>query len=240
MSVTVNQDQRLFVIPCGEGFSCLGFDVCYNRLLQLATKLYEKFRISVLDEKILDTEIGTLKQYEQYQKAVRNIGARNLGTFFNNNTPKKVQRLLEDYRRSESKIRIVLGDPETGRDWMEENDVLGRVGRSTGSMKVPLLIADGECGGGAILDGNIVRMFDVASGKELYRHPKYQVPNLAIAAATEEELLTHPAYSHAVSRDGECVARFHSIGKAAQYVAFICGESMTPPNSSFGRNLRYH
>ena len=40
-NVTVNLDQRLFVIPSGGGFTCLGFDVCHKWSAGLAAELGE-------------------------------------------------------------------------------------------------------------------------------------------------------------------------------------------------------
>lgn len=228
MSITINSTQRLFVIPCGDGFSCLGFDVCFSRLAQLGAKLLSKFNIIVDDFK--ESEIGTIKQYQQYLTALDLVGSHNLGTFFSIDTPKKVQTILENYRRSGDKLRIIFGDLETGRDWLSENDVMGRVGRSTGMMKIPLMVADGENGGSGILDNSILRMLDVASRKVLYCHPKYQVPDLAITTASADAIRFNPKYTHGVSRDGSNFANFTSMAKAAQYVAFLCGECMERPN----------
>ena len=36
---TINQKQRLYVFPCGDGFSCLGFDVADRRLRAVAAWL---------------------------------------------------------------------------------------------------------------------------------------------------------------------------------------------------------
>lgn len=44
-------------------------------------------------------------------------------------------------------VRIWLGDTQTGRAWAEENDVIGTIGRSTGTMEVPLLVEAGELAG---------------------------------------------------------------------------------------------
>ena len=60
---------------------------------------------------------------------------------------------------TDRRVRLFLGDPETGRDWGEENDVTGYVGRSTGPSKVPLLLATRRSmGGGAILVDCVLRM----------------------------------------------------------------------------------
>jgi hypothetical protein len=41
--ITINTEQRLFVIPCGEGedagYTCLGFDVCEDRITRYAAEL---------------------------------------------------------------------------------------------------------------------------------------------------------------------------------------------------------
>src|SRR6186713_1405369 len=49
---------------------------------------------------------------------------------------------------------------DPGLDWMEENETIGWVGRSTGEKKIPLLIPTlDSSGGGSILDGSIVRLY---------------------------------------------------------------------------------
>jgi hypothetical protein len=49
---------------------------------------------------------------------------------------------LETDRKNQRKIRLFYGDTQTGQSWFDEHDVVGRIGRSTGSIKVPLLVAD--------------------------------------------------------------------------------------------------
>ena len=226
--IKINADQRLFVIPCGEGFSCHGFDVVYRELEQIIEKMAAKNVIlKWAFEYAQEAYIGTLEQYAVYQKAVQAMRESGLkfGTWFNPKTPKKVQRILEDYRKSDDKIRIFLGDANTGRDWMEENDVMGRIGRSGGIMHIPLLISDDECGGPGLLDACIVRMMDVATGEELYRHPKYHQAEMEICPTSE-----HVGYTHAVKVNGTTSANFKSMGKAAAYVAFMTGESFKQPD----------
>lgn len=76
--------------------------------------------------------------------------------------------------RDEGRIRIWYGDTDTGRAWQEEYDVLGYVGRSMGTQKVPLLIfSRRSIGGGAILTKNIVRIDWVKGSHALYKHPTF-------------------------------------------------------------------
>jgi len=84
-----------------------------------------------------------------------------------------VASTLNNLLATESRVRLWYGDQDTGRAWMEEYDVLGRIGRSTGQHKVPLLIySSRSTGGPAILDSCIVRI-DRTDGVTLYKHPQF-------------------------------------------------------------------
>jgi hypothetical protein len=62
--VTVNEEQRLFVIPCGGGYSCLGFDVCKERSAKIeGWILGQDLGAKVPDEQ----EPGTIEAYKRYQ-----------------------------------------------------------------------------------------------------------------------------------------------------------------------------
>lgn len=238
MEVTINAEQRLFVIPEGGGYSCLGFDVAFKQLKQIVAHLGLSLPVN-------EGEKGTLGQYALYRQAVSEAAKAGIKkTWFDPDTPAKVRRILEQYRKGGGELRVFYGDPETGRSWMDENDVLGTVGRSCGIFKVPLLIEKGERGGPAMLDGCIVRLMDAETGKELYRHPEFSVPEMEIRSTEgimaswhskkPPKLLTEMGYTHGVwarSKAGafENVANFKSYGKACQYVAFITGDSMCRP-----------
>ena len=218
-TVEVNLQQRLYVIPAGEGYTTAGFDYVFKQLSVLAEKL-AGFGVSF--DPVREDEIGTAAQYEQYRAAWRLVGNRDLGTWFDSATPAKVRRILESYRRSGEVLRVFYGDTKTGRDWMEEFDTIGQVGRSTGPMKVPLLIANGDCGGGCILDHCIVRLMDVETGQEIYRHPSYHQGDMEIRK-------TDSVRPYEVFLDGNVHAGFRTYGDAAHWVAFMTGNCQEPP-----------
>lgn len=244
MDVTINQEQRLFVIPSGEGYSCMGFDNVFKKLKQIVEFLYLKDEWGLLWQ-VDENEKGTIAQYALYLKAVSEVAKANIkDTWFDPDTPFEVRRVLERYRRSENTLRIFYGDTKTGRDWMEENEVRGRVGRSNGIFKVPLMVEPGESGGPAMLDSCIVRMQDGRTGRELYRHPLYNLPEMEIRSTEgitvswhqgkPPKLLSEMGYTHGVwvrDEKGEFSnhANFKSYGKACRYVAFITGESVCKP-----------
>lgn len=90
------------------------------------------------------------------------------GTSFHDETPDDVIRVLESARQGRVRLHISYGDRTTGRDWLEEVETHGYVGRSTGPVKVPLLVAiRRSTGGGAILDRCIVRISTAAGGRVL-------------------------------------------------------------------------
>jgi hypothetical protein len=99
------------------------------------------------------------------------------GTYYDAHTPRAVVLILEGVRTHETRIRLYYGDRETGRDWNECYDVTGRVGRSTGPIKIPLLIHNRRSMGGAgILDRCIIKITTAKGGKVLYQQPNYFNP----------------------------------------------------------------
>jgi hypothetical protein len=94
------------------------------------------------------------------------------GTTYNDKTPRQVVDILERARESRDRLCIRYGDPETGRDWGDPR-MCGRIGRSTGTIKIPLLIKTSRSTGGeGLLEHVIIRI--TSGGRVLYEHPKYQ------------------------------------------------------------------
>lgn len=98
------------------------------------------------------------------------------GTCYHEETPKEVCRVLENLQNNRSRIRVWYG--QGGVSWNEENDTIGYIGRSTGNIKIPLLVHNSRSiGGGALLDHCIVKIVDTKSGNTLYEHPKFTQAN---------------------------------------------------------------
>jgi len=212
-TVTPNIDQRLFVLNTGGGFSCLGFDVVFKRLKQYAEFLGLP--------QPAEADIGQMHQYEAYRTAESAVCQKQPSqTWFDPETDPQVKSVLEQYRLSRKKIRVFLGSTQTGRDWCEEYDVVGRISRSTGALKAPLLISGNEPGGPALLTACILRLLDVETGKELYRHPLYETPAFEVVPSKEK------GYKVEVLRDSQVYARFKTDTIARNWVAFMRGERM--------------
>ena len=134
------------------------------------------------------------------------------GTFYHDKTPREVIDILEAARLSRSRLRLWYGSD--GRCWNEENDTIGRIGRSTGSQKIPILIkSKRSLGGGGILDHCIIRI-DSAPRHTVYRSPSCRFDHFVSTAIGT-------VYNE--TRD-ELYARCKSADAAARLAAFMNGE----------------
>ena len=96
------------------------------------------------------------------------------GTTYDDRTPQAVIDVLERVRMSETRIIVAYGDTDTGRDWNDRYDIAGRVGRSMGPVKVPLLLHNRRSlGGTQMLDHCIVKIVTAIGKRVLYQHPTY-------------------------------------------------------------------
>lgn len=133
------------------------------------------------------------------------------GTWYHQDTPKAVIDVLENARSSGQRIRVHYGDVKTGKDWMDEYDVTGTIGRSTGSQKIPLMIANSRSSGGpGLLEHCIVKIRTAAGNRVLYQHPTYHAGTFTVGPAVLRADAPRQVRSLtvAVYRDGEIQAQF--------------------------------
>lgn len=216
--VTLNTEQKLYVIATGDGYSCFGFDNARDHANQIAQ------RLSRADLSFTPNDYAALAGYRKYEKAVSawSQSALTKQTYFDPGTDPKAAAVLESRRQTGGKVQLVLGDTRSGEAWLNEYDVVGKIGRSSGSLKVPLLVEDGETGGGAILTACVLHIIDWKSGRTLYRHPAYREPDLSLQPSDI------PERPWAVIHLNEVIARFKDMGKACAYIAFMRGETIEP------------
>ena len=139
---------------------------------------------------------------------------------FDLNTNESVQRVITSAYNSKQRVRIVYGNPEDGIDWLEEYDVIGTIGRSTGERKVPLLVNNARSfGGGAILTGNILKIVDVKSKRVLYQHENYQTPILVKCASQHKDCM-YDVY-HSLNGENKVRARFKTEKSANNFIDFM-------------------
>ena len=143
------------------------------------------------------------------------------GTTYKDETPDEVIQALERARLTNKRVRLYYGDHETGRDWLEENDVTGYIGRSMGPRYcVPILLYNSRSiGGPALLDGCIVRL--LVDGREVYRTPNYKEPVFTLTHEGPGDLRER------VYVDGKNIANFRTEKQALRWIAFMKGERRT-------------
>ena len=142
------------------------------------------------------------------------------GTYYDVRTPIEVTKVLEKARLNRTRLHISLGDAVTGNDWIEEFECFGFIGRSTGSIKIPLILPlSRSIGGGAILDHCIVRIRHSSGGKVLWSHPKYHHGKIEVRQK-EQPVALEDGRSLLVDvlRDGQVQAAFETVDKAMRYV----------------------
>ncbi len=216
--ISINAEQQFYVIDSGEGYTCFGFANARDHANLIA------HRLGRADLAFTNEDYATLAGYNKYRHAVhaRGQSPQTRTTYFDPDTDAQAAKVLESCRRRERKVRLVLGDTRSGEPWLEEHDVAGRIGRSTGTLKVPLLIEAGEHGGSAILCAYLLAIIDWASGNFLYRHDAYREADLTIKPSANAEcpwdILQHE----------EIVASFRAIGQAGAYLAFMRGATIEP------------
>lgn len=135
-------------------------------------------------------------------------------TWYSIETTDEMVRLLEDRRQMRTRLRFRFGDVETGRDWLEEWDVEGTIGRSMGPVKIPLLIHNSRShGGGGILTHCIVRLLSTGKNPTVYySHPKYNRPMLT------QHISDMEGYDAEVHADGKVHARFKKVWQANKWI----------------------
>ncbi len=143
-TVTVNEEQKLFVIPCGEGYSCLGFDVCEDRAVRLGSKLVNKFGYSVRAPEVK----GTIARYNQYQEYVEFARVQNEKTRWQSSSELTPELVGFEHKRVEVVHQWPNQQPEKTRFI---------VGKSTGWIPCHLEIKTRRnISGGAVCLGKIL------------------------------------------------------------------------------------
>lgn len=93
------------------------------------------------------------------------------GTAYHHTTPQAVREVLSNAIRTGQRLVISYGDQATGKEWGDS--YAGRIGRSMGPVRVPLIIPNTRSHGGpAMLDHCAVRIVATPAPRRiLYEHP---------------------------------------------------------------------
>jgi hypothetical protein len=132
------------------------------------------------------------------------------GTHYSSETPDEVIEILERAIKERIRLKFYYGDRETGRDYLEESDTVGKIGRSTGEIKIPLLLAKYDSiGGPALFDSGIVKIVTSPRRELLWQHKNYHQKEISLININDD-----PNYTHALIVDGDIFSR-HSSQRSA-------------------------
>lgn len=132
---------------------------------------------------------------------------------------------LKRYEHKEWRVRIWYGDRKTGKAWNEEYDVTGRIGRSCGDIKLPLLIHDSRCyGGPALYVGSIIRIDDIEDKKTLWKVSNFHVPEMTVHCNGKDNEYKWEVWQKEDSKsDFEHIASFKTENQALRWIDFMNG-----------------
>lgn len=142
------------------------------------------------------------------------------GTYYHTQTNQEVIRILDLLLTNRKQCRLYYGT--NGVDDLCEYDVDGRIGRSTGIVKIPLIVKPGASGGPGIMDHHIVKIC-IKTGSRyetVYKHQEYRCPTLELVVNTETFGVKSP---YIIRADGKDQAGFATKKRAMQYINRFVG-----------------
>ena len=139
-TITVNHNERLYVIHCKGGYSCHGFDV--------VERLISRLTAEGLTPPLIAAEIGTPERYEQYRTLCAEGREKSAGGKWKSTAELTPELIGKEGRHVEVTHQWKDGEKETVRF---------QVGRSTGWMPCHLQLARrDDTGGFAVCLGKIL------------------------------------------------------------------------------------
>lgn len=144
---------------------------------------------------------------------------------FHPSTPPLLISLINHVYQNKYRVHISYGDPDTGFDELTEFEAFGRIGRSTGTHPIPLVIHnERSMGGGSLQTERIVRLRHT-HGAVLWEHDAYHYGRIEIRALPDGEFIrgahgvctVGKTYNVQVLRDGEEYRRFRYLKDATAW-----------------------
>tara|TARA_R110000868_G_scaffold78393_1_gene223758 strand:+ start:24 stop:542 length:519 start_codon:yes stop_codon:yes gene_type:complete len=126
-------------------------------------------------------------------------------------TPDRLVEVLERCRKNRTRVKVNLGNIETGKSWNEENDTTGYISMSKGhAARFPILVHNSSSmGGGSLMTDNILKVSESKGGRVLYQAANFQPSVIEVKDGSNL-----PEYTHEVWVNGELYGRCKSLKRA--------------------------
>lgn len=187
---------------------------------------FRKWKDFLIEEKL---DNGNIIYYVEKNGMYFSVGIylkkeNRLKVYKNVNKP-LIDILLNAYNFN-FRVRIWYGDSETGRSWNDMYDTMGIIRRSTGKIKIPILINNSRSLGGCdVLVGSIIRIDDIEEKRTLWKVPNFHVEDMKIY-----EIFGNENYKYQIAKlsensgEWEVQASFKTEKQAHNWAAFMRGE----------------
>ncbi len=126
----------------------------------------------------------------------------------------QINEILEGLKQSRQRVRLFYG--KDGTVWPEEHDVLGYIGRSTGTKPCFILIHNTRSTGGPSISIDSIMGIRATNGEWTYRHPNF---NVGVWEAKWQAMHRGVIYHNGVFH----TSGFPSLIKAENYCDFMRG-----------------
>ena len=101
---------------------------------------------------------------------------------------------------------------------------MGRIGRTTGVIKIPILVYNSRCyGGPAILVGSIIRIDDIEDKRTLWKVSNFHVEPMEIKT-TDDKDYPYSVMQHKDDGTIQNIANFKKEDSAKRWVDFMLGK----------------
>lgn len=137
-----------------------------------------------------------------------NLKLKKMNTVYKEVIPTKLKNVIENCINNRIRIKVNLGDTETGKSWNEEHDTTGYIGRTTKGY--PILIYNSRSHGGSLLMcENILKIQTTNGGQILYK-----VENFKPSVFEIRENNKLKGYSHSLFIDGIIYSNHKTLDSA--------------------------
>lgn len=139
----------------------------------------------------------------------------------------QVTQVLQNYVRKNVRVRLFLGDPATGEQWLEEHNIQGYVISIKGSAPnfepTYYLLDNRRSNAGIGIRPTMVIRITVDK-TDVFRVPNYHLPQLVVQPAVRKvKGVTHSVYHKKLNGEVEFAMNFTSEEKAKHYIKFQHG-----------------
>lgn len=170
--------------------------------------LLRKYNGKTFDTRVLEMDKTQANELYAIRKGTTFMGVQRDYCTYDYETDPGVMAAIEAAYSTKTRIRVWY--EFDGRVADEERDVMGYIGRTTGTQSPVFMYRKGSYSGRLINTRRIVRIMACDGCRVLYEKPNFQMPDYRVAGGN-------------VWRDGKIVAHFETDAKARRYADAMTG-----------------